>query len=89
MSVDPGNNKTLEKWHQKGIRHPQTCILGDTTKIDAQRLILQRFLSLALCVDRKCTAIMWKSDSQLSIVRWVSEMNGCVPLEKITYTLRK
>lgn len=68
---------------------PQTCLLGDTTNIDARlRKAQKRFLSLALCVARKCIAIMWKSDSQLSIGRWVSEMKSCAPLEKITYTLR-
>ena len=60
---------------------PQTCLLGDTTNIE--------FLSLALCVARKCIAITWKSDSQFSTGRWVSEINSCVPLEKMTYTLRK
>ena len=69
---------------------PQICLLGDTTNIDARlRKPQKKFLSLALCVARICIAVAWKSDSRLSIRRWVSEMNSCVPLEKITYTLRK
>ena len=42
-----------------------------------------------LKVARKCIAITWMSDSQLYIGRCFSEMNSCVPLEKITYTIRK
>ena len=41
------------------------------------------------CVAKKCIAVSWKSDSTLLIDRWSVEMNSCIPLEKITYCLRK
>lgn len=63
---------------------PQTCLLGDTTNIHARlRKAHKKFLLLALCVARKCIAITWKSVSELSIGRWDSEMNSCVPPEKL------
>ena len=43
---------------------------------------------MALGVARKCIAITWKSDSPVPIARWFSEMNSCVPLEKVTHLMR-
>ena len=40
---------------------------------------------MALGVARKCIAITWKSDSPVAIARWFSEINSCVPLEKVTH----
>ncbi len=47
---------------------PQTCLLGDSTRIDAQlRKTQKKFLAVSLCIARKCIAITWKSDSHLPI----------------------
>lgn len=47
------------------------------------------FLEMALAVARKCITVSWKSDSPLFITKWYLEMNRLMPLEKITYSLRK
>ena len=69
---------------------PELCLLGNFTSVsDSLTRTQMKFIDIALCVARKCIAITWKSDSPLLIDRWTSEMNSCIPLEKITYNLRK
>lgn len=69
---------------------PEFCLLGNLRKIDKTLNKFQKhFLRIALAVARKCIAVSWKSDSPLSITKWYLEMNRCVPLEKITFSLRK
>ena len=68
---------------------PEVCLLGNFTSISRRLRRHQiKFIEVALGVARKCISITWKSDSLLPIARWFSEMNSCVPLEKITYSLR-
>lgn len=69
---------------------PELCLLGNFTSIsDSLSKAQMKFMDIALCVARKCIAVTWKSDSPLLIDRWSSEMNSCVPLEKVTYNLRR
>ena len=64
---------------------PELCLLGNFTSISANlRRHKIKFVEVALGVARKCIAITWKSDSPVPIARWFSEMNSCVPLEKVT-----
>lgn len=68
---------------------PQICLLGNFTTSNAHlRNLQKKFLTVALCIARKCIAIPWKSDSHLPIARWLYEMKTCIPLESITYALR-
>ncbi len=69
---------------------PELCLIGNFRKIEKPLNKYQtKFLKIALAVARKCIAVTWKSDSPLPLTKWYTEMNSCVPLEKITYTLRK
>lgn len=69
---------------------PELCLLGNFMKIDKPLNKLQlKFVEIALALARKCVAATWKSDSPLPITKWYLEMNSCIPLEKITYNLRK
>ena len=69
---------------------PELCLLGSFTTFNGSLTKLQiKFAEIALCVARKCIAMTWKSDSPTLIDRWSVEMNSCIPLEKITYSLRK
>lgn len=69
---------------------PELCLLGNLTSISRFLPKSQiKFVEIALCVARKCLTVTWKSDSYLHIDRWSSEINSCIPLEKITYSLRK
>lgn len=69
---------------------PEFCLLGNFTSIRGSLNNAHlKFMEVALCVAKKCIAVSWKSDSPLLIDRWSFEMNSCIPLEKITYCLRK
>ena len=69
---------------------PELCLLGDFTSLNRSSTKSQiKCMEMALCVARKCITLTWTSDSPLLIDRWSLEMNSCIPLEKITYSLRK
>ena len=69
---------------------PELCLLGNFTCIrDSLNNAQFKFMGVALCVAKKCIAVSWKSDARVSIDGWSLEMNNCIPLEKITYCLRK
>lgn len=46
-------------------------------------------MDIALSVARKCIVVSWKSDSPLPISGWSLEINAGIPLQKITYSVRK
>ena len=63
--------------------------MGNFTSISANlRRHKIKFVEVALGVARKCIAITWKSDSPVAIAKWFSEINSCVPLEKVTHLMR-
>lgn len=62
---------------------PGLCLLGNTTNLNLTQSS-RKFIDIAFTVSRKCIALTWKSDSPLSISKWISEMMTCLPLEKIT-----
>ena len=69
----PKRHKSREKW------------------VSDLNIIIDEGLWSDLCRDSLSamqSAITWKSDSTPPIARCFSEMNSCVPLEKITYILR-
>lgn len=69
---------------------PQIYLLGNFTIISAHlRNFHKRFLEIALCIARKCTAASWKFDSHLPIARQLLEMNSCIPLEFVSEWARE
>ncbi len=76
---------------------PELCLLGVFPSIRGSLTNSQlKFMEIALCVASRphimqCGQYIetWKSDSALLIARWTSEMSSCIPLEKISYCLRK
>lgn len=69
---------------------PEICLIGNFMKINEPLNKYQtKFLEIALAVAKKNIAVTWKSDSPLHLTKWYTEMNRCIPLEKITYSLRK
>jgi len=69
---------------------PELCLLGKLTTFNGSLTKIQtKFVEISSCVARKCIAMTWKSDSPTLMDRWYVEINSCIPLEKITYSLRK
>ena len=66
---------------------PGLCLLGNTTNFKLSQSS-RKLIDIAFTVSRKCVALTWKSDSSLSISKWISEMMTCLPFEKITYVMR-
>ncbi len=66
---------------------PELCLPGNVTNLNLNQSS-RKFIDIALAVSSKCIALTWKSDSPLSISKWISEMMICVRLEKINYVLK-
>ncbi len=66
---------------------PGLCLLRNVSNLKLSQNS-RKFIDIAFTVSRKCIALTWKSDSSLSILKWISEMRTCLPLEKITYSKR-
>ncbi len=67
---------------------PEVCLLGNYTNSDITQDYAIRLTEILLIIAKKCIAIKWKSDTVIPISLWLSEVNNCVPLEKLTYWLR-
>lgn len=67
---------------------PEICLLGNFTNVNLRNNFNIKYTEITLATVRKCVRLTWKSDSPLSITRWLSEMNKCIPMEKISYALR-
>lgn len=93
--------KVIPFWHEicsiltivTGVKvppDPELCLLGNMKHIcGSLKKAQQKFIQIALSVAKKCIAISWKSDSLLVVNRWSSELNSCIPMEKITYSVKK
>lgn len=67
---------------------PEVCLLGNFTNANLRQSHTIKLTEILLAIAKKCIALKWKSDSSLPVAMWLSEVNSCIPLEKITYCLR-
>lgn len=69
-------------------REPRLTLLGDTTLLDQQKVNL-RFVRLALLAAIKCITLRWKDSKPPSTSMWIKEVSSYIPLEKISFRLKK
>ena len=67
---------------------PEVCLLGNFTNTNLRQSHTIKLTEILLAIAKKCIALKWKLDSSLPVAMWLSEVNSCIPLEKITYCLR-
>ena len=46
------------------------------------------FINMGILQAKRAIALTWKNIGKPSVTQWFKEMSLCLPLEKITYTLR-
>uniref|UniRef100_A0A3Q3BNZ9 Reverse transcriptase domain-containing protein n=1 Tax=Kryptolebias marmoratus TaxID=37003 RepID=A0A3Q3BNZ9_KRYMA len=67
---------------------PEICLLGNFTNSNLKTVYDKKLTEILLAIAKKCITTKWKSDSPLSIKMWLSEINSCVTLEKLTYWMQ-
>lgn len=67
---------------------PELCLLGNFTNSNLTHSHSIKLTELLLVIAKKCIAAKWKSDLPLPIGMWLSEVKSCIPLERVTYSLR-
>lgn len=70
-------------------REPRLILLGDTSLLKEQKGINLRFVRIALLAAIKCIMLKWKVSEPHSTSMWTKEVSSYVPLEKITFPLKK
>lgn len=70
-------------------REPRLTLLGDTSLLDEHKGINLRFVRLALLAAIKCITLRWKDSKPPTTSMWTTEVSSYVPLEKITFCLKK
>ena len=66
---------------------PELCLLHNFSNCNLSKHAIKLTETL-LVIAKKCIALKWKSDLPLPIGLWLAEVNRCIPLEKITYSVR-
>lgn len=67
---------------------PEVCLLGNFTNSNLRNRQAIKLTEMLLIIAKKCIALKWKADTDVPIGLWLSEICSCVPLEKITYSMR-
>lgn len=67
---------------------PEICLFGNFMNSNLPHSNSIKLSEILLTIAKKCIAVKWKSDVPVPIRMWFSEVNSCIPLEKITYSLR-
>lgn len=67
---------------------PEICLLGNSSNSNLTHSYSIKLTGILLAIAKKCITMKWKSDLPVPIKMWLSEVNNCIPLEKITYSLR-
>lgn len=67
---------------------PEVCLLGNFTNCNLRHSQGIKLTETLLIIAEKCITLKWKPDIEVPIGLWLSEVCNCVPLEKITYSMR-
>ena len=67
---------------------PEICLLGNFTNSNLRHSYSIKLTEILLTIAKKCIAIKWKSDLPVPVGMWLSEVRSCIPMEKITYSIR-
>lgn len=67
---------------------PSIVLLGDYTDLQFKSTYLGHVFGLARSAAKKCILVKWIEEDPPSHSQWVSELNICMPLEKITYNIK-
>lgn len=70
------------------VADPRFFILGIYPKGHKIKRREQIFIDLCLLHAKRSIALTWQSSHRPSIGQWLKEMSRCLPLEKITYTIK-
>ncbi len=67
---------------------PEVCLLGNFTNSNLRHSQAIKLTEMLLIIAKKFIALKLKADIEVPIGLWLSEVCSCVPLEKMTYSMR-